>query len=282
MIKPQLTRKPNLPNRDNARAGNALTEYGVVGALIAVVAIGGFMVLGGDFNGVLASLNADMKQKVQVSAAKNQEIKASKAAEKARQEALEQARQAALVGRGSSGTTQTLGANGNDMQAQANTIEAAAKRALAAGNVSPEQYDMLMRMAQLGHEMAKMEGALALARGSAGGNTGLYNTLQVNYNGRSYTPADLANMMTSNVTEFGSLRYHAEGMGLFANPDVGTIVNTASQDILGRGGASADISKDATKAVQVGGITEADLIHNDSATVCTAGNHSDSGTSCNP
>lgn len=256
-------------------------EYGLAGSLIMVVAIGAMMTMGGQFEGLMASLKDDMSSSVENASTKAKSIKQAKAAhELAVRQAAEAAANRTSGFSSMSGSTQTLGANGNDIRAQASVIQNAAKRAFEDGDISREQYDLLLRMAQMGHEMALMEGALAMARGNANGSSGAYANTQVNYNGGSYSPQELAGIMGASVVEFGSLRYHAEQMGLFGDPNIGPLINSASGDILGKGGASEDISRDAAKAVQVGGITTSEDIHQDASDVCVAGKHRDTGVSC--
>jgi Flp pilus assembly pilin Flp len=146
--------------------GQALTEYALIGSLVALVSLGGLLA----FSGTLK----DMFQRFQstMSSGQRQSASAGNAISAPQQSSLGP-NPGQLSGMGTEAlqaktkdiiqnyptdikeAVHTLGANGT-VHMLADNILAQANKSLAAGKITPEQYNNLISLSNQGHELAEM------------------------------------------------------------------------------------------------------------------------------
>src|SRR5262249_13684223 len=104
--------------------------------------------------------------------------------------------------------TQTVGANGTT-ESYAQSITDGAKKALADGSISQAEYDLIVQTSNQGHDIAAIQGLLESAYKSSNGNAGAYAGTHLNFNGQNYTPAELNELLKTNVADFSDLKTRA-------------------------------------------------------------------------
>lgn len=275
--------------------GNTLAEYGLIGALVLLSSIGVLLVLGGNLNDVFGLSKNGMDSKIQAAhAAGSTSLNVNSVAASTSDPMLNNE---PVITAGSNGESMgnsiivTAGSNGDSMSS-VNSIQAAAQAAFASGNLTQEQFDTLKGMANKGHEIAELEGLIRNARLYANGNAELYQSTRFPYQGGSYTVGELVSKLEPKEAEMGNYRYTAEVQGIFSDPAIGSIVDTASNNIMNNGGAEVSIGGNIADAVEIGayqntkeGAAEAAAkpdSHVESGRVCNAGGYDDNGVKCNP
>jgi Flp pilus assembly pilin Flp len=273
--------------------GNTLTEYAVIGAVLLVVSLGGVQLMGGNLTGWFGALHKNMDDTTKKSV-ETQGVQKQKAAE----QMAAAAASAAPIAVGNQGppslalTAATIppskpvnvvGSNGTT-SAYANQIIDKAKESLAKGAISQGEYDLIMRLANKGHDIAAIQGLMENAYNQTKGNPSAYANTRLTFNGQSYTPAELNAILEGNVSEFSGLRKDAstltgvlydQGLLISINDNGGNIINSAY--------ATRQQNQTAASFVQYqneGIGTDAGNTHQQSGIICTNGHYSDNGTSC--
>ncbi len=263
-------------------------EYTLVGSLVVVAALVGLSSMGKMLNGTISGVKQDMTDKSQ----KAQSYKAAKAAREAaiaqmKQKALEQQENQASLNSedGSRAAIATVGANGTTT-ALANDITSKAKQSLSSGEISQEEYDIIMRVANKGHEIAALQGMLSSAASKANGSAGSYDSMNITFNGKSYSPSELSQHLKTSVDDFQSLQIQAaqKERVMRALPLLSTLQESGGQ-ILNMGWDSINNTQSSAKAVYASERAEEDghstETHVESGKICNSGGHNDSGTNCN-
>lgn len=268
--------------------GNTIMEYTLIGSLIVLVCIGGFQIIGSNFNGYMLGLKDDMashnKATANAQAAQQQQVANAQAQMQAHAQEMSN-NSAANNTSAANGTIETLGANGNT-NAYANDILTNANQALASGNLTQAEYDVVVKLANKGHDIAMIQGLLEGAYKQSQGNSSAYANSNLTFNGQTYTPAQLNAVLESNISDFGALRSQASVQnGVLYNQALLSSINDSGGKIINNGYASQQQNQTADSFIQYqsegvgGGSTET---HQESAVICTNGQHLDSGNHCVP
>jgi len=298
-------------------SGNAIVEYVMPGALVLVGSISLIAAIGAGLNGQFGTIKKDMSSKI--SAAQAQEN-----LHNMQKNAFEAAASAATKTGGTSGNgaapsanmaglkpddiakiIQTAGANGAT-ETLADALTKYAEQLKASGNLTPDQANILAKLANEGHNLAGAEKALQDAVSGGQGT--------VNYNGKSYSVSDfsaqfgmtngisgVSGMSSANanpqMAPFLSLYEQAKSSGAMNDSAVSNQVSYLSQQItalselaktnIAQGVSQTDQSYAYTTANAGGsygmGLTAAPdgtsisgQTHSDSSGICAAG----SGAGC--
>jgi len=181
-----------------ATAGQSLSEYGLVCALVGVAAVGGLVLLGGSLDDALKNIwGQPSALQFSATASGNSGTSANSShPAPGMQEVtitLENGKTITLpqypadLGR----TVQTIGVNGStDLLAQ--NMKAMADAMLAAGEITPEQANGLIRLANQGHRIAEMEKAWEAA--AANGPADSASDPIISFEGKMYTPDEFSTM----------------------------------------------------------------------------------------
>jgi len=196
----------------------------------------------------------------------------------------------------------------------ANQISDAAALLLQQGKITQSQFDILMQLANQGHEIAQIEGLIQNAIMASNGDLNLYNNLSIVFNGQTYTPAQLAGMIgiysrgpqdftTSTVLDtfsandphvepelssFISLYNQAVSSGALSDPIALSTINSASEQIASLGEVSEETSwqygsgntpVDSANLTTIQAQTATTM---DSGNICRVGSFQDNGVLCSP
>jgi polyhydroxyalkanoate synthesis regulator phasin len=182
--------------------GNTLSEYGLVGSLILLICIAGFLTAGSNLNAIFGALKQDMAAHREI--AESQAAITTAAALKATSTSGAtplprimgdlSAEDMALLGQDLSNKLQTTGANGTT-QLLATQLELLAKQMLEQGKISQAESDAILRLANQGHRFAHMEGLIEDAIRMSNGNMDTLRQSTVNMDGQSYLIGDLAHQI---------------------------------------------------------------------------------------
>jgi hypothetical protein len=279
-------------NRVNCFYGQTLVEYGVCASAVLVVCIVAMQAMGGNLTEWLGLLKADMSKGVQKTAQVTAEQQAVLSAAKGAVEAVGQSGNVdkaleTMQGTGveeNNATITVSGSNGSQTEAYATGILSQAKQSLDAGKLSKDEYNVILKMANKGHEIAQLQSLLEGAFQQSQGNSSAYASSNLNFNGQTYTPDQLNAVLDSNVRDFSALRSQASTQTgvLYDETLLSTIDNSGAQ-IINNGFSSMQQNLTAASFIQYqneGGAGGSAETHQESATVCTAGSYQDSGTQC--
>jgi hypothetical protein len=267
-----------------ANRGNTIIEYVFIGSLVLVACLGALQMVGVSWGGQMKHVKQDMLTHTQAAntaqAAQEQQI------------AEEQAQAAAAAATESSasanaGPVETVGANGGTAS-YASDILTNAQQALQAGKVTQAEYDIIVKLANQGHEIASLQGMLEGAYTQSNGNSAAYANTQLTYNGQSYTPAQLNAILQNNIGSFSALRSQASVLnGVLYDQPLLTSINDSGGNIINNGYASQQQNQSAASFIQyqqqgLGQANGSSNTNQNSATICTSGEHLDSGQHCVP
>lgn len=186
--------------------GNSLAEYTVIGGLVLVVSIFAISGFCGHLQEALAGLKSDMEGHartatvagvVQMAASRTQ---AQLAAQQAAQQTAQQTAAGAGVNvqlKATGSLTSSImvsGANGTSELVLAN-LEAITKDLLAKGEIDQQTADILVKLANKGHQMAQAEKLLEDAMKNSNGNAQAFNQATVTFNNQSYSTYELAGQL---------------------------------------------------------------------------------------
>lgn len=280
----------------SSSAGNAIVEYALCGATVLLVSIAGLQVVGGNFASWMKLLKQDMSQGVQSTASAVASQKAQFAQQGREQASFDGlvesagaiAGDAVAKAESAAAPPQAVGANGNT-ETYAKKIMDQAKQSLASGNLTQEEYNIIVNLANKGHAIGQIQGLLQGALNQSGGNFDTYNNAQLNFNGKSYTPSELQALLQSNTTDFGSLKQQASALnGVLYDPAMLQTISDSGNAIQNNSVLSQQVNNDAT--ANTGSIAQqyeagtlgklSDDTHGESGTICVTGNAQDSGTNC--
>jgi len=267
--------------------GNTILEYCLIGGLITLVCIGGFSLIGTNWNEYMVGLKQDMlshnQAAINAKAIQQQKIASAQAQLQAQSQQAANA-SAALAGeKPANATIETVGANGTTAS-YAQDILTNAKQALASGSLTQAEYDVVVRLANKGHDIAQIQGLLEGAFKQSNGNSSAYANTQLTFNGQSYTPAQLNSVLESNISDFGALRSEASVQhGVLYNQTLLSSINDNGGKIINNGYSSQQQNQTADSFIQyqsegVGGGSQD--THQQSATICASGQHMDANNHC--
>ncbi len=261
--------------------GNTIQEYCLIGVLITLICIGGFSLMGTNWNDYMVSLKQDMLNHNQVAinakAIKQQQITS------AQEQQTANASVAPVGNKPANVTIETMGANGI-IASYAQDILANAKQALASGSLTQAEYDVVVRLANKGHDIAQLQSLLEGAFKQSNGNSSVYAKTQLTFNGQSYTPAQLNAILESNISDFSALRSQASVQhGVLYTQTLLNSINDNGGKIINNGYSSQQQNQTADSFIQyqsegVGGGSQD--THQQSATICTSGQHLDTNNHC--
>lgn len=279
-------------NRVNFFYGQTLVEYGICASVVLVVCIVAMQTMGGNLAEWLGLLKADMSKSVQKTAQVTTEQQAVIAAARG---AVNAAGQSGVVDKAletmqgaqveeNNATIAVSGSNGSQTEAYATGILSQAKQSLDAGKLSQDEYNVILKMANKGHEIAQLQSLLEGAFQQSQGNSAAYASSSLNFNGQTYTPTQLNAVLDSNVRDFSALRSQASTQtGVLYDENLLSTINESGGHIINNGYASKQQNATADSFIQYqseGGAGGSAETHQESATVCTAGSYQDSGTQC--
>ena len=275
--------------------GQSLVEYTLCAALVIGVSISGLLLLRENLSSLFVNMvrKPDSKTTLAVGKTPTQTqslvLQAGKTAQKVAQALQENASSPDLAPDAQT-VVVTAGGNG-DTKAAADYVESLVRQAIANGELSPENADFDLKLANKGHEIANIQALLEQARSSANGNLSQYQNMLLSFGGQSYTPITLGNHLNDVISEYNDMRL------LMMNDSKGlsktlteAVVREATLKIRKAGEATHNIAVTNSKAMAIGaaehkggeqsGITYAAETHQNSAIVCNAGEHVDQNNQC--
>lgn len=277
-------------------SGQTLVEYCICGSAVLLVCVAGLTLFSGNLANLFDIVKQDMSKNVQLTAQAKQPPAGSDlgggtamGAENGGEALpghIEQAMNDAL-GSADGSMNETInvsGANGGTAEAYVATIMNQAKQSLSSGNISQDEYDVIMRMANKGHDIAQIQGLLEGAFKQSDGNSAAYAGANLNFNGQSYTPDQLNAVMENNISDFSLLKAKASTLnGVLYDSSLLNTIDGSGAQIINNGYSSVQQNQSADSFIQyqnaglAGGSADT---HKESATVCTTGSYQDSGTNC--
>jgi len=289
----QSNPRPNSRRYGQAYTGNAIVEYLLIGAGILVVSVGALTLLGNNLNNIMGMLRGGMKNQIQASSNANAQhlaamnsFTASLSSHTGTNAAAAAAAAAtASISPSAQGpVTQTAGGNGTT-ETYAQTISDSAKKALADGSISQAEYDLIVQTSNKGHDIAAIQGLLEGAYKSSSGNASAYAGSQLNFKGQNYTPAQLNDLLKTNVADFSSLKTQASAQtGVLNNQSLLITLNDSGTAIINNTYSTQQQNQTADSYIQyqnagttTGGSADT---NQQSATICTAGQHLDANNHC--
>lgn len=294
--KPDQTPAPK--KRLNQR-GVTILEYAMIGGTFIGLSMVGLNLVGVNLNSLFLLMNTDMNHKMQNAST----IQAQHASAKLgfQTTASSQVKTGPapnipaaipslpLTASGSTAgpITQTVGANGTT-ETYAQNITDQAKQSLASGAITQAEYNVIVNLANKGHDIATIQGLLESAAANSSGNSANFANSSLTFNGQSYTPAQLNAVLASNLTDFTTLRSQASTLtGVLYDQSLLTTVNSSGSAIINNTFATQQQNSSAASYVQYqgAGLTDATgstSTNQQSATICTAGQHLDTSNHCVP
>lgn len=189
------------------RTGQGLAEYSLIAGMIVLLAIPALFLLGGNISDMTQSMIAPMPKNAKPS------LNVAGAASVAKGNSLNQPTNTladalgfdAFSSKALAKEIQTAGANGAT-EVLANRIEQIAQQKLAAGEMTQDQFNRMMALANQGHRLAAMESLVEDAAAKAS-NPQAFMDQTIVFEGKKYTVAD-----------FGYLFGFSQSGGLLSNP----------------------------------------------------------------
>ncbi len=189
------------------RTGQGLAEYSLIAGMIVLLAIPALFLLGGNISDMAQSMIAPMPKNAKPSL--NVASAASVAKGNSRHQPTNTLADAlgfdAFSSKALAKEIQTAGANGAT-EVLANRIEQIAQQKLAAGEMTQDQFNRMMALANQGHRLAAMESLVEDAAAKAS-NPQAFMDQTIVFEGKKYTVAD-----------FGYLFGFSQSGGLLSNP----------------------------------------------------------------
>jgi hypothetical protein len=272
-----------------SKAGQSLTEYSLIALAIAVVSITALMGMGKTLNISFQDMLGHKQAPVAAVTAPVQNPQLTSTAQ-----AQIQAQQQAATGNQTTtgmqsapnnSTVVTVGANGTT-ESYAQDILTKAQQALASGQITPAEFDIVSQLANKGHEIALIQGLLENAFQQSNGNSTVYANTPLPFNGQIYTPAQLNAVLTTSTNEFSTLRTKASVLnGVLYDQALLVSINDNGGNIINNGYSSEQQNQTAASFIQyqtegvTGGSTDT---NQQSAIICTAGQHLDASNHCVP
>lgn len=288
--------------------GNSILEYTVVGFLMVAVCVGVLMSLGKQMNTLIGDLKTDMKEHKAIAAQVNAEGYIQKSSM-----GLKESMNTYFVGlnqedekllqKNFSGKLQTLGANGTT-ELLAKQIALLAKSLYEKGEITEEQRQTLLELANKGHDMAHVEGLVEDFVELAGDRQKEFSSKTYEFQGKQYTPMELVQMVGyvgsyssdllretpgggALLTDFQRLYQEADKNGSLSNPAMKSLVMAAAAQIVMTG----ELVENSYYHYEIGYLkfknksdmmnqmaSDATNLH--SSHICTAGNNINGGTFC--
>jgi len=295
--------------------GNSIPEYAVIALFLIFISLAGIQLLSANLNTAMAKVRDDMKthqQAAQSVLAADQAAAAAAASGASGMGAGLTAAQAALLQQSLTDKVQTTGANGAT-ELLANQLASAAALLLAQGTITPSQYDILMQLANQGHQIAQIQDLISNALTAAGGDKTTLENMTLVYNGQTYTVSQLAGMIgvngprpdaftttsilsldpndpsvESQLSTFISLYNKALATGALSDPTAFSTVTSAAQQIGNLGEVVEDsiysvkINETSASTASIQAAQSSNITNMDSSSICTTGSFQDNGVLCSP
>jgi hypothetical protein len=280
--------------------GNSITEYALIALLVVILCIGAMQIVGGAFNSVLAKAKGDMtshKQSAMLASVK------TGAGSTMTQSQLAQLQMSL------SDKVQTAGANGST-EILASQIDSTAALLLSQGKIDQAQYDILMKLANQGHQVAQIQSMISDALRLSNGSYDQFANTKFDWNGQSYTAIELTKLIGFNgptpeyfgnhdilasgasaepaMATFLNLYKQAASSGALTDPAAKSTIDSASAQIAGLGEVTENVMQglaggEYSTADQVMKTKEAAMTTTmDARKVCTTGDFQDNGVLCTP
>ncbi|MGE0199462.1 MAG: hypothetical protein AB7P76_00685 [Candidatus Melainabacteria bacterium] len=188
-------------------------------------------------------------------------------------------------------TVETSGANGATMEL-ANFLAAFAEQLEASGEITPEDKNLLMALANQGHEIAYIENLLEEMAATHDDQNG-YMELTVDYHGTPMTVQELTDMIGfynshmdntdplspvgayPELEKFLNLYVQVDSAGALGDPVVRQIVESLVGEI-----ALLSDDVESLSAAYMEDLLPSQVTNRDSASICTIGNGQDAGVQC--
>lgn len=245
--------RPNIPTARPRAAGNSIMEYVLPGLLILAASLGALNMLGINLNTYFDQFKQSMTTQVAATQTQLQQQQVQKAGFRPSASPSMSSHMPSLphtVGLRAVGETiQTVGVNGGT-EMLASSLYSYIQQLVASGDLSPDQADILSRLANAGHHLAEAEKALANAQKSGQSS--------VTYGGKTYAVSDFAQQFGFNNTvgidaaksmdssqamaqlaPFMQLYEQAQASGSLKDPNINAQVTYLSQQIA----ALSDLAK---------------------------------------
>jgi len=268
-----------------SRSGQSLTEYSLIALAIAVVSIAALRGMGSTLNISFQDMLGH-KQPAITAPVQNPELTSSTQAQiQAQEQATANNQTTGTETTANNSTVVTVGANGTT-ESYAQDILTKAQQALASGQITPAEFDMVSQLANKGHEIALIQGLLENAFQQSNGNSTVYANTPLPFNGQIYTPAQLNSILTTSINDFSTLRTKASVLnGVLYDQALLTSINDNGGNIINNGYSSEQQNQTAASFIQyqnegvTGGSTDT---NQQSAIICTTGQHLDASNHCAP
>lgn len=282
--------------------GNTVVEYALIGVSLLALSFAGLNLMGGNLNSLFLLMNTDMNQHMQNASTVNAQHASAKLGFQAAASSQTKTVPAAnpitptipappFTGNGAGPVTQTVGANGTT-ETYAQNITDQAAQSLANGEISEADYNLVVKLANKGHEIAQIQGMLEQAMTASNGNTSTYAAMTFPFQGQNYTAAQLATLVTTSNADFQAIQLAAEQkVGIVGSPALLGIIQVSGGQILMNGANIANMTQSVDKAVYTSqqldnsgqSVSSTSVgTHAESGTICNGGQATDSGTNCHP
>lgn len=303
--------------------GQSMTEYALIGALVALLAIPAMLFLGGHLSGILGGMVSGGKDTVQLAntvpaiQATDEDAPSKPAAStgEAAQAVIGTAKGTMLIianyPEKLSESVQTVGANGTT-ELLASQMAEMARQLVSTGELTEDQYDKFMMLANQGHRMAEMEKLVENAFKTTSKPSDLqkrnivfdgyvYSAENINYmlgfdtgdialnGGLVNDPTVVSDPLTDSrareeILVFQNMYKDLLASGALQDPAVKQVVESLARDI----GSLSNIISCAGMAVLYEDVPldtlqdklVSDTTHLDSQGICSTGSGKDSGTNC--
>ena len=283
-----------LPKRRSAQAGMTILEYAMVGVGVLSLSLLAIIASGSNLNDLFDLLKTDFKSQIQVG--KNTADAHLTAQSSFQPKAPTQpASKSSDTGGGpnqetsagsSIGLTQTAGANGAT-SAYSQDILQQAQQALAKGDISHSEYNMVIALANKGHDIAVMQGMLETASQNSNGNASRFANATLYMNGQNYSPSQINAQLQNNINTFTSMQKAAESQaGVTRSIALLSVLQESGGQIIINAGNTAQNTESAGRAVYTDMMDksagrDASNTHQQSGNICAGGKGTDSGAHCN-
>ena len=284
--------------------GQAISEYGLIGALVAVLVIPALVILGGNLNSLFGGMFGSGKPATTVALSSSPTSPTAQptttassttppATSTTSQPGIPTAGVSVTMADGTtlalpsyptnlSATVSTSGANGTTT-ILANNLQSMATQMLDAGKITQEQYNSLISLANQGHRMALIEKTIEDFATTDPSGQGMLEMASIPFEGKNYHKDDLSAKVGAGGSEsalFQQLYQDVANQGLLNDPAVKALISQLTNNITAIGNAFAGATYMADSSREITKDTASQLTNQDSASICTTGNATDSGVHC--
>jgi hypothetical protein len=259
-----------------ARAGITITEYVLIGVGVQMIAIGALNLLSNNLNNSFKNMLGSLSNPAQITAsapllqtglpggAASSKSSSSSNATNNTARAIETGTMEAAS---QEAVTLTTGVNGTTESSVQAMIDIAQKE-LASGKIDQSQYDLIMRLANKGHEIAVLEGVLDNAYTTNNTNG------QIMYNGKAYSMTELNALFSQTVDDYKPLESAVTRL------HIGPIISASASISYLAGSISQTGDGSVVQAAKLSSTNASGETHQQAAKICTAGQHTDVNNQC--